>query len=46
MMAAKNHKYLKDPIDTILSYYYKLFDKFQFKKKLIKIIEKNLTIER
>jgi len=26
-----------------LSYYYKLFDKFQFKKKIIKIIEKNLA---
>tara|TARA_B100000953_G_scaffold166803_2_gene137501 strand:- start:23 stop:766 length:744 start_codon:yes stop_codon:yes gene_type:complete len=37
-------KALHNPKDTILSYYYKLFHKFQFKKKLIKIIEKNLTI--
>ena len=43
MMQVKNHKYLKDLPGTILSYYYKLFDKFQFKKKIIKIIEKNLT---
>ena len=43
MMAAKKHKYSKDPINTVLPYYYKLFDKFQFKKKIIKIIEKNLT---
>ena len=43
MMAVKNHKYSSNPKDQILSYYYKLFHKFQFKKKLIKIIENNLT---
>jgi len=43
MMAVKRNKYMNDPVGTILSYYYKLFDKFQFKKKIIKIIEKNLT---
>ena len=42
MMAVKNHKYSSNPKDQILSYYYKLFHKFQFKKKLIKIIENNL----
>ena len=45
MMVVKSHKYLNDSMDTILSYYYKLFNKFQFKKKIIKIIEKNLTIK-
>jgi len=47
ILAAKPHKKaLLNPKDTVFSYYYKLFDKFQFKKKLIKIIEKNLTKER
>ena len=47
ILAAKPHKKaLLNPKDTVLSYYYKLFDKFQFKKKLIKIIEKNLTREK
>jgi len=46
MMMAKSHKYqTNSKPSAILSYYYKLFDKFQFKKKIIKIIEKNLTIE-
>ena len=46
ILAAKPHKKaLLNPKDTVFSYYYKLFDKFQFKKKLIKIIEKNLTNE-
>ena len=44
MMAVKKHKYSGDSANTLLSYYYKLFNKFQFKKKIIKIIEKNLTI--
>ena len=43
MMAVKNNKYWDNPKANILSYYYKLFDKFQFKKKIIKIIEQNLT---
>ena len=43
MMAVKKHKYSGDSANTLLSYYYKLFNKFQFKKKIIKIIEKNLT---
>jgi hypothetical protein len=40
ILAVKFHKYSKA---SILSYYYNLFGKFQFKKKIIKIIEKNLT---
>jgi len=44
MVAVKKHKYSSDSKNTILSYYYGLFNKFQFKKKIIKIIEKNLTI--
>ena len=43
MVAVKKHKYSGDSANTLLSYYYKLFNKFQFKKKIIKIIEKNLT---
>jgi hypothetical protein len=43
MLATRNHTYSSGSITTLFSYYYKLFDKFQFKKKIIKIIEKNLT---
>jgi len=43
MMAVKNHKYWDNSKANILSYYYNLFDKFHFKKKIIKIIKNNLT---
>jgi len=43
MMAIKGYKYPENSKSVLLSYYYNLFDKFQFKKKIIKIIEKNLT---
>ena len=43
IMAVKRHKYTENKKSTLLSYYYKLFDRFQFKKKIIKIIEQNLT---
>ena len=45
LMASKHHKYSHGPVSKILPFYYKLFDKFQFKKKLIKIIENNLVKE-
>jgi len=42
IMKVKRNKYPENTKE-LLSYYYNLFDKFQFKKKIIKIIEKNLT---
>jgi hypothetical protein len=40
LMASKSHKY---PRRWPLTFYYNLFDKFQFKKKIVKLIEDNLT---
>jgi len=43
VLASKMHKYTSVSGAPNLSYYYKLFEKFQFKKKIIKMLEKNLT---